>query len=148
MLDTSADCVGSGLEMRVYPKSFLNKVSKFTSDILKLAEVSPELSGTDGAYGNLRYLAHASSVAHSDTFAGPASSTPVRASILCQYHRNAIVEASATSPLRLGVVNAMFSIASFLGMGGHLTRLGLASDVLSGTVDLKKGNPPMEAVQA
>ena len=146
MLDTSADCVDSGLEMRVYPKSFLHKVSKLVAEILALAEVAFDLSGTDGAYGNLRYLAHVQGVAHAKVLADPGGSTPVRGSILCQNHRNALVEASATSLLGLGVVNAMFSMASFLRMGGHFTRLGLASDVVSGTVIFRKGRPPKDAV--
>ena len=131
LLDTSADCLDSGLHMRHYPKSYVKKSGELIGQILSTALVSFTLSGTDGAYGNLRLVAHEGDVAQSSVLEDPNGASTVYASILCQNHRNGLIEASATSLLGLGSVNAMCSMTGFLRMSGHFARLVLASDVVT-----------------
>ena len=72
----------------------------------------------------------------------PDGQDPLVASILCVNHRNGLVEASATSLLGMTAVNAMYSMAGFLRMSGHFSRLVLSGDVYSSDVILRRGAPP------
>ncbi len=142
LLDTSAECLDSGLFMAHYPKSFLCKVEKLVGQILSTATIAFRLAGTDGAYGNLRLVAHQGDVSSRDVLENPDAFAALFASLLCQNHRNGLIEASATSLTGLAVVNAMRAQTGFLQMSGHFARLVLAGDVVSGEVVMRPGKAP------
>ncbi|MDP7304767.1 MAG: hypothetical protein QGG09_16800, partial [Pirellulaceae bacterium] len=104
--------------MAHYPKSFLCKVEKLVGQILSTATIAFRLAGTDGAYGNLRLVAHQGDVSSRDVLENPDAFTALFASLLCQNHRNGLIEASATSLTGLAVVNAMRAQTGFLQMSG------------------------------
>ena len=122
LLDTTSGSIYEGLTMFLYSKSYIARLHALVVRILDSAEVGFELFGSDGAYSNLRLLAHLGHVRHQALQASPEKEGTLFDSSLCMNHRAGLVEGSAVAMMTLKLVATLYATSCFLRMGNHFSR--------------------------
>ena len=146
LLDTTSGSIHEGLTMSLYPKSYIACLHALVVRILDSAEVGFELFGSDGAYSNLRLLAHLGHARHHALQASPEKEGTLFDSSLCMNHRAGLVEGSAVAMMTLKCVATLYATSCFLHMGNHFSRLVLSSDFFASKIAVRaRSTPPQFA---